>query len=160
MQDSTSYPLWFWVLYFGVIILSFASMWKLYLKANQPGWASIIPVYNYVIWMKIIGRPLWWVLLMFVPFVNVIIGFIVTYDFMKSYGKSNLGFYLGLLILSPIFFPILAFGESKYVGPVALKNKPQVPTQTPPMPPSSPTPPTPPAAPTPPPEVPRDQNSL
>jgi hypothetical protein len=50
---------------------------------------------------------------MFIPFVNIIIAIIVFNDLAKSFGKG-IGFTIGLLFLSFIFLPILAFGKSKY----------------------------------------------
>lgn len=137
-MEETSLPMWFWAIYWPVVILNIASVWKLYLKANQPGWASIIPIYNTVVMMKIIGRPVWWVLLMFVPLVNFVIGIIVSYEFMKAYGQDNFFFFLGILILSFIFMPILAFGNYNYVGPNAKKPKVEDPNQMPPPPPMAP----------------------
>ena len=60
---------------FGLLIalLVIVAMWKVFTKAGQPGWASIIPIYNLYIWCKIVGRPWWWILLMLIPFVNFII---------------------------------------------------------------------------------------
>jgi len=138
MQDS-NLPLWFWVIYWVVLLINLASMWKLFIKANRPGWFSIIPIYNTVVWLQIIGRPIWWVFLYFIPVVNFVFGIIILYDFMKAYGKDNLGFFLGMLILPFVFFPILAFGSAQYVGPVANKKTVASDTsQTPPPPPPIP----------------------
>jgi hypothetical protein len=46
-----------WVVYLAFWILWVAGMWKIYAKADQPGWAAIIPIYNVYIWCKIVGRP-------------------------------------------------------------------------------------------------------
>ena len=47
-----------------IALLMIVAMWKVFTKAGQPGWASIIPIYNLYIWCKIVGRPWWWILLM------------------------------------------------------------------------------------------------
>lgn len=94
-------------------IILIASMWKLFTKAGQPGWAAIVPIYNIVVLMQIINRPTWWVLLMLIPFVNIVVAILVTFDLAKAFGKST-GFGLGLLILSVIFYPMLAFGDSQH----------------------------------------------
>jgi hypothetical protein len=93
-------------------------MWKVFTKAGQPGWASIIPIYNLYIWCKIVGRPWWWILLMLIPFVNFIICIILCIDLAKSFGKGG-GFGIGLALLGIIFFPILGFGSAQYQGPAA-----------------------------------------
>ncbi len=93
------------------------SIWKIFEKAGKPGWAAIIPIYNLIVWLEIVGKPWWWILLIFfIPFVNIILLIIVVHLLSKSFGKSG-WFTLGLLFLSIIFFPILAFGDAKYQGP-------------------------------------------
>ena len=101
-----------------VALLLIVAMWKVFTKAGQPGWASIIPIYNLYIWCKIVGRPWWWILLMLIPFVNFIICIILCIDLAKSFGKG-VGFGIGLALLGIIFFPILGFGSAQYQGPSA-----------------------------------------
>lgn len=103
------------IVWFAIVILLIASLWKIFAKAGQPGWASLIPIYNAYILTKIVGRPGWWVLLLLIPFVNFIAGIILTVDLVKSFGKG-IGFALGLILLSVIFLPLLAFGDAKYQG--------------------------------------------
>ncbi len=93
-------------------------MWKLYTKAGKPGWAPIIPIYNWVVLLEIVGRPLWWIILLLIPVVNFVILIIVAIDLAKSYGKGG-GFAVGLILLTPIFVLMLAFGDAQYVGPAA-----------------------------------------
>jgi hypothetical protein len=104
-----------WGIYFLVIIIALASLWKLFVKAGKPGWASIVPIYNIVVELEIVGRPAWWVALMFVPFVNLIIAIIVLFDLAKAFGKGS-GYAVFMLFLPFIAYPMLAFGDAKYVG--------------------------------------------
>ena len=99
-----------------VAVIMIAAMWKIFTKAGQPGWACLIPIYNIYILCKIVGRPGWWVILMFIPFVNFVIGIILCIDLAKSFGQG-VGFGLGLVFLSFIFYPILGFGSAQYQGP-------------------------------------------
>jgi hypothetical protein len=101
-----------------VAVLMIASIWKVFSKGGQPGWAAIIPIYNLYIWCKLVGRPGWWVILMLIPFVNFIIMIVLSIDMAKSFGKGA-GFGIGLALLGLIFFPILAFGSAQYQGPSA-----------------------------------------
>ena len=101
-----------------IALLLIVAMWKVFTKAGQPGWASIIPIYNLYIWSKIVGRPGWWIILMLIPFVNIIISIILLIDLAKSFGKG-VGFGIGLILLAVIFFPILGFGSAQYQGPAA-----------------------------------------
>ena len=105
------------VIYIAFIALLLVSMWKIYTKAGKPGWAVIIPIYNIIVLLEIVGKPWWWLLLMLIPGVNVV--FLVwTYNLLSlSFGKTS-GFTVGSLLLSPIFIPILGLGDAKYAGPV------------------------------------------
>jgi hypothetical protein len=99
-------------------ILVIAGLWKVFTKAGQPGWAAIVPIYNAIVLLRIAGRPWWWLLLMFIPFVNFAILIIVWIGIAKSFGKGT-GFGIGLTFLSPIFVPLLGFSDARYVGPAA-----------------------------------------
>jgi hypothetical protein len=99
-----------------IALLVIVAMWKVFTKAGQPGWASIIPIYNLYVWCKIVGRPGWWIILMFIPLVNFIIAIILSIDLAKSFGKGA-GFGIGLALLGIIFWPILGFGSAQYQGP-------------------------------------------
>jgi hypothetical protein len=99
-----------------LIVLLIVAFWKVFEKAGQPGWAAIIPIYNMYILCKIGGKPGWWVILFCIPAVNVIFLIWLTNMVSKSFGKDE-GFTVGLLLLGFIFYPILAFGDAKYIGP-------------------------------------------
>jgi hypothetical protein len=83
-------------------------------KAGQPGWAAIIRIYNLFILLKIVGRPIWFM----IPLINLGVAILLAIDVAKSFGKS-VGFGIGLLLLGFIFYPILAFGDARYLGPAA-----------------------------------------
>jgi hypothetical protein len=110
------------IIYGSVIltILMIFALWIIYTKAGKPGWACIIPIYNLIVLLEIVGKPWWWFLLMLIPVVNVVIAVIVYHNLSLSFGKGA-GFTAGLIFLSIIFFPILAFGDAKYLGPGGLK---------------------------------------
>jgi uncharacterized membrane protein YhaH (DUF805 family) len=99
--------------YIAVIILLIAAMWKVFTKAGKPGWAAIVPIYNFIVLLEIAGKPVWWIVLFLIPFVNFIILIIVAIAVAKNFGKGT-GFGLGLAFLSPIFYPILAWGDAQY----------------------------------------------
>ena len=104
------------VIYLAIIVLMIASMWTIFSKAGKPGWASIVPIYNTIVLLEIVGKPWWWLLLMLIPIVNIVILIIVYHNLSLSFGKDG-GFTVGLILLGIIFLPILAFGAAKYVGP-------------------------------------------
>ena len=109
-------PVWLIVVYILFVIVMIAAMWKVFTKAGKPGWAAIVPIYNIIILLEIVGRPVWWIILFFIPIVNIIISIIINHRLSKSFGH-DIGFTLGLLFLPFIFIPILGFGGDKYVGP-------------------------------------------
>jgi len=109
------------IIYLAVIVFEIASLWKVFVKAGKPGWAAIIPFYNSYLLLKIVGRPGWWLILYFIPLVNIVILILVMIDVAKSYGKSG-AFAVGLILLAPIFIPILGFGSAQYRGPAALQS--------------------------------------
>jgi Family of unknown function (DUF5684) len=102
-----------------IAVIFIIGMWKTFTKAGQPGWACIIPFYNMYILLKIAGRPGWWLLLFFIPFVNFVIAIIVAIDVAKSFGQSALFGVLLLFLLSGIGYLVLGFGDYRYVGPAA-----------------------------------------
>jgi hypothetical protein len=105
----------FWICEAAFILLIVASMWKVFSKAGQPGWAAIIPIYNIYVMCKVAGRPGWWLLLMLIPFVNLIVAIILNVDIAKRFGKG-IGFAIGMILLPFIFWPILGFGSAQYQG--------------------------------------------
>jgi hypothetical protein len=104
--------LFIWV---ALIVLIIASMWKVFTKAGKPGWASLIPIYNLYVLNEIGGKPGWWLLLYFIPVVNIVISILVLVGVAQNFGKGA-GFAIGLIFLPMIFYPILAFSDAQYVG--------------------------------------------
>ncbi|MFD0964373.1 DUF5684 domain-containing protein [Pseudofulvibacter geojedonensis] len=109
-----------------IMVLSLAliyiiGMWKVFEKAQKPGWVAIIPIYNIIVLLEIAKKPTWWLLLYFlsiIPLIGVLIS--VTVNIMvgvgvaKNFGKSE-GFGVGLGLLGFVFYPILGFGDAKYL---------------------------------------------
>ncbi len=105
----------FLLCYVAVIVVVIAGMWKVFTKARQPGWACLIPIYNIYVILKIAGKPGWWLLLYFVPLVNIIIAIMVVHGVSTNFGRG-VGTTLGLIFLPFIFYPILGFGDAQYQG--------------------------------------------
>jgi hypothetical protein len=96
-------------------ILVIAGLFKIFIKAGKPGWPAFIPIYNIIVLLQVIGRPLWWVIATFIPFINIVVGIIIGIDLAKSFGKGPV-FGIGITFLSPIFLPILGFSDAQYLG--------------------------------------------
>ena len=92
-----------------------AGVWKTFTKAGKPGWAALVPIYNVVVLLQIAERPVWWLLLFFVPFVNFVVMIVVAVDVAKRFGKG-VGFGLGLALFGFICFPVLGFGNARYAA--------------------------------------------
>jgi len=90
-----------------------AGFWKTFEKAGQPGWAAIIPIYNFYILIKISGNAWWWLVLFFVPVANFVAVAKISIDVAGKFDKGFL-FGIGLMFLSFVFYPVLGFGDSRY----------------------------------------------
>ena len=92
---------------------------KVFEKAGKPLWAGFVPIYNFVILLEIVGRPMWWIILLLIPFVNIIIAILLCIDLAKSFGKDTVWGIL-TVFFSFVMLPIMAFsGDIRYVGPAA-----------------------------------------
>jgi len=100
---------------FWICIIELIGLWFLFVKAGEPGWAAIIPVYNYLIAIKIAGKQWWFLLLMLIPVVNLVIYIMILHGLSKNFGKGA-WFTVGLFFFRFIFIPILGFGKAQYVG--------------------------------------------
>ena len=94
-------------------VVVIAGVWKTFAKAGRPGWACLVPIYNAWVMLDIAGKPGWWLVLLFIPLVNVVVGFMVAIALAERFGKGA-GFGVGLALLGFIFFPILGFGDAEY----------------------------------------------
>lgn len=103
------------LVWLAVVIVIIAGLWKVFVKAGKPGWAAIVPIYNFIVLLEIVGKPIWWIVLMFIPLVNFIIAIIVSIELAAKFGKS-VAFGIGIALLGFIFIPILGFGDAKYRG--------------------------------------------
>lgn len=94
-----------WLLFFLLTqVIHFLGTWRLYRKAGRKPWEAAVPVYNAFILMKIIKRPWWWTILLFIPIVNLIIVPVVWVETIRSFGRVStwetilvivtLGFYI------------------------------------------------------------------
>ena len=79
----------------------------------MPGWGAIIPFYNSYLLIKVAGRPGWWLILYFIPFVNIIIHIIVCIDVAKNFGHGA-GYGILLWLFPFIMFLVLGFGSDQY----------------------------------------------
>ena len=107
------------ILYLAIAIIMIIAMWKIFVKAGKPGWAVLIPIYNIIVMLEIVGKPTWWIIIiLLVPFVKIIFLICMINLLSLSFGK-DVGFTIGILLLGIIFIPVLGFGKAEYQGPAA-----------------------------------------
>ena len=106
------------IIVLAVVVLSIAGLWMMFQKAGEAGWKAIIPIWNTLIILKIVGRAWWWIILLIIPFLGLVIWIIVCNDLSKSYARGA-GTTVGLIFLPWLFYMILGFGEAEYQGPAA-----------------------------------------
>jgi hypothetical protein len=110
-QAAMSTLIIFGVFMAAIAILMIAALWKIYAKAGKPGWAAIVPIYNIIVLLEIVKKPTWWIILYLIPIVNIIVLFIIYIELAKAFGQGA-GFGIGLIFLSYIFLPLLAFSKN------------------------------------------------
>lgn len=105
-----------------VQVIHFAGTWKLYKKAGQPAWSAAVPIYNAVVLTKIMKRPNWWVILLFIPVINLIMFPVFWVETIRSFGKnSKLDTALVVLTLGLYIYYLNYFDKSEYLGTRELK---------------------------------------
>lgn len=96
-----------------VIIAIIIGGCKVFTKAGEPGWASIVPIYNTIILLKIVDKPTWWIILLLIPPISFVFGIIVCIELAKKFGKGT-GYGIGIAIFPYIFIPMLGFSDAKF----------------------------------------------
>ena len=103
------------IIWLAIMIVMVVGYWKVFTKAGQPGWAVLIPIYNIIVLLQVVRKPIWWIILFIIPLVNFIIMILVVVSLAKVFGKGG-GFAVGIILLPIVFIPILGFGSAEYVG--------------------------------------------
>ena len=109
----TTFPTGLLILELVLLAIVIIGLWKLFTKAGKPGWASIVPIYNTIVMIDIAGKPLWWILLLFIPIVNIVVSVLIMIGMAKNFGRGA-GTVIGLIFLPMIFMLILGFGSAEY----------------------------------------------
>lgn len=107
-----------------VWVLLVIANWKIFTKAGEAGWKSLIPFYSTYIYVKLVDGNGWKFLLLLIPIVNIVYFIILDIRTAKAFGKGT-GFAVGLIFLTNIFTLILGFGSAQYIGPNGEPNQPQ-----------------------------------
>jgi hypothetical protein len=98
----------------GYLIAAFAFV-GIFRKADEPVWQAFIPIWSTIVLIKISGRPLWWIILLLIPVVNLVVLVFILHGLSTSFGHGA-GFTVGLYFLSVIFMYILGYDSKPYQG--------------------------------------------
>lgn len=106
-----------WFVFFLIVqVIHFLGTWKLYEAAGRKRWEAAIPVYNSIVLMKIIGRPTWWTILLFIPIINLIMFPVIWVETLRSFGKrSSLDTFLGIATFGLYIFYVNYTQKINYV---------------------------------------------
>ena len=121
-ESTTTYgDIYAAVFLYGMVVA--LSTWILiFVRAGQPWWAALVPILNGVVLLQIVSRPIWWIALMFIPFVGQVVFAIVFFDVARCFGRSR-WFAWALILLFPIFVVVfdllLLFNKARYEGSLA-----------------------------------------
>lgn len=107
-----------------LIVVYFATFHKIFKKAGRENkWEGFIPVYNFYIWTKILKRPWWWVILLFIPGVNFIMTLVMNVETNRSFNNRTLNDTLKALFIPWwVFWQLAQKEEMVYVGPIDYKG--------------------------------------
>ena len=108
----------YWIIWLAIYVLLVAGWWMIFTKAGEDGWKALIPIWNVLVLLKIVGREWWWIILMIIPIVGFVIWIIVALDLAKSFGRGT-GFAIGLIIFPFIWSLVLRIRGDTYRGPAA-----------------------------------------
>ena len=80
-----------WIIFILIVqVIHFLGTWKLYVKAGRKAWEAAIPIYNAIVLMQIINRPKWWVILLFIPIINLLMFPVIWVETIRSFGRNSL----------------------------------------------------------------------
>ena len=102
--------------FISIIFLWFWGNWLLFEKANENGIYSLIPIYSLIVKLRMVGKPEWWILLLLIPFVNLIILFVVSNELRKCFQKEEI-YALGIFLMPFIFQARLGINNDIYLKP-------------------------------------------
>ncbi len=106
----------FLIIVLGWYILQAIAYYKFFEKADKPGWIGFVPLYNYIVHLDIVGRPRWWLALLFVPVVNFFIALTIHLDLLKSFGRYSYFDQAVGVAFAPFYMLYIAFANTRYLG--------------------------------------------
>ncbi len=107
---------WF-IFFLAIQVVHYLGTWKLYQKAGRKSWEAAIPVYNAIVLLGIIRKPKWWVILLFIPIVNLIMFPVIWVQTLRNFDKTSaIDYILGVVTLGLYIYYINYFEDVAYVN--------------------------------------------
>ena len=98
----------------GYLIGAFA-LFGIFKKAGEPTWQAFVPIWNTIVLLKVAGKPLWWIVLLIIPIVNIVVLVLLYQGLSTAFGHGT-GFTVGLFFLPIIFLYVLGYDSNAYRG--------------------------------------------
>ena len=93
------------IIFLLAVLIPFAGLYKIFEKAGYKGWEALVPIYNYTIWLKIIGKPKWWIIFLVIPFINWIALLLMRAELANHFGKTSFAHHLIAWLFPFIYLP-------------------------------------------------------
>ncbi len=100
------------ILIYLMVVLHFASLWKIFEKAGRPTWEGFVPVYNYIIWLKVVNKPWWWIFFFIIPFVNIVVTVAMHVETIRLFGRYEPKDTILAIVLPWYYIPALAYDKT------------------------------------------------
>ncbi len=105
-----------------LFLLSIAGLWGIFEKAGVKGWKILIPVYNLFIWVKIVNKPVWWIIFLLIPYINIFMVMLLLIEILKCFKRDTIGAQVLCILFPYAYLPFLGFGKDKFTRPSELKK--------------------------------------
>jgi len=102
---------------FLLVISCIAGLWGIFKKAGQKPWYALIPVFNLYIWTKIVKKPIWWMIFLLTPYINIFMIMLLLIETIKAFKKDSIGNQVIVILFPYIYLPYLAFSKLEYIHP-------------------------------------------
>lgn len=104
------------------VLIPFAGLYKIFEKAGYKGWEALVPIKNYLIWLKLIDKPKWWIIFLVIPFINWIALLLMRAELANRFGKTSFAQHLAAWLLPFIYLPYLGFDSKLKFIPITSKH--------------------------------------
>ncbi len=113
------------ILFLLITFLPFVGYYLLFEKAGYKGWQALVPFYNYIIWLRIIEKPKWWFIFLFIPFINMIALLLMRGDLANYFGRRSFADQFMAMVLPFLFFPYVGLKKDTVFSKYTDKDKAQ-----------------------------------